>query len=235
MFSTRSSRRVYGKDLCKTVETITASITDVDNLMTTKVDEVKAKVVVEIVGMGKEIASTAVNKEATIFGTSHQKDYAPKFFKSLLDDDEVAPLSKIEAINNRIEQTENAHNAISKITTSVSVANQANAAVKPGINSLHSSHDKMKQQLDNHKEQVKNLTSIIRLLSDYVKKKKKKNSSSLAQDVVWQVETTRPTTSAQVNQPSQSAQAKLIVGMMNDGASMEETSNQKRHKVYLVE
>lgn len=96
--------------------------------------------------MAKEIATTAANKEVTTFATSLLKDYMLKFFKSLLQDEEVAPLSEIEAINKRIEQTEDAHKAlISKITTSAYVANQADTAVNANINSLHSSCDVIMQ------------------------------------------------------------------------------------------
>lgn len=82
---------------------------------------------------------------------------------------------------------------------------------------------------------MKKHTGIIGILSDHVKKgeesrektkkKKKRTSSSQAKDVILQADTTRPTTSAQADQISEAIQAKLIVEMMNVGATIEEASS----------
>lgn len=107
---------------------------EVNNRLTKQIDEVHAEVVVEAIGTAKEIVVAASNKEVTSFATTHLKDYASKFFKSLLDNEDVASHLEIKAIHKSLSKTEEAHKAlISKITQSASATNNVDAAIKGDI------------------------------------------------------------------------------------------------------
>lgn len=105
------------------------------------------------------------------FATTNLKDYVSKFLKSLLDSEDVASHSKIEALHKRIGKDEDAHKTfVAKVMQSASATNQADAEVKDNISPLLSSCDEIKTQTDSLKAEVQNLTGIIKLLFDDIEK-----------------------------------------------------------------
>lgn len=98
-----------------------------------------------MVANAKEEAASVASKHIADFAMLHLEDYVSKFFKSLLDAENVAPFGEIEAIHTRLKEAKNEHkNLVSKITSSASFANNKEDVMRIDITSLFTSRDEMK-------------------------------------------------------------------------------------------
>lgn len=90
--------QVKGDELTKAFETIQSSLTAVDTRLSSKINAVEAKVISKAVGMAKEIVAATAITEVTKNFTTHLKDYVSMFFKSVLDNEDVALFSELHAM-----------------------------------------------------------------------------------------------------------------------------------------
>lgn len=80
--------------------------------------------VAEAVNSVKEIAIAAASQQIVDFVINNLKDYVSKFFKELLENEDVAPFSETQAILTRLKEVKDAHkDLITKISSSTFVAN----------------------------------------------------------------------------------------------------------------